>query len=116
MADIYQMVPEAVGYLQKNQMKKFGQLLDKSWKIKRGLTSKISSSHIDDIYSSAKSAGAIGGKLLGAGGGGFMLFFVPPSAQAKVKQRLKKLLLVPFKFENLGTQIIFYQPNGEHIS
>ena len=76
----------------------------------------ISTSHIDNIYETARKAGAIGGKLLGAGGGGFVLFFAPPSAQKKIREKLKKLLLVPFKFENLGTQIIFYQPNGEYDS
>ena len=85
-----------------------------SWKIKRGLSAKISTPHIDDIYETALRAGATGGKLLGAGGGGFILFFAPPAAQKKIKEKFKKLLFVPFKFENSGTQIIFYQPNGEY--
>lgn len=112
---IHQMVPCALELLRKDSMRKFGQLLHESWMIKRDLSSKITSDHIDKIYAAARSAGAVGGKLLGAGGGGFMLFFVPPGKQEKVRERLKKLLLVPFKMESLGTQIIFYQPNGEHL-
>jgi D-glycero-alpha-D-manno-heptose-7-phosphate kinase len=111
---MYQLVQQAMELLQKNQMKEFGKLLDESWKIKRDLSTKVSTPQIDEIYAVAQSAGAIGGKVLGAGGGGFMLLFAPPSAQKKIREKLKKLLLVPFKFENLGTQIIFYQPNGEY--
>jgi len=111
---MYQMVQQAMGLLNKNKLLEFGALLDESWKIKRELSDKISTSNIDQIYDTAKRAGAVGGKLLGAGGGGFVLLFAPPRAQKKIKEKLKKLLLVPFKFENLGTQIIFYQPNGEY--
>ena len=113
MTVMYQLVQEALGLLNSNQIKGFGKLLDESWKIKRELSSKISTPQIDNIYETAKRAGAIGGKVLGAGGGGFVMLFAPPNAQKKIREKLKKLLLVPFKFENLGTQIIFYQPNGE---
>lgn len=112
---IMQMVPHSLELLKNNQMTKFGRLLDDSWQIKRELSSKVTTPKIDHIYQAARDAGAIGGKLLGAGGGGFMLFFVPPSKQKKVKEKLKKLLMVPFEMENLGTQIIFYQPNGEYV-
>jgi D-glycero-alpha-D-manno-heptose-7-phosphate kinase len=111
---MYQLVQQAMLLLQKNRLREFGKLLDESWKIKRGLSEKVSTSQIDEIYATAQNAGAIGGKVLGAGGGGFVLLFAPPSAQKKIREKLKKLLLVPFKFENLGTQIIFYQPNGEY--
>ncbi|MCK5081381.1 MAG: kinase [Candidatus Omnitrophica bacterium] len=111
---MYQLVQEAVKLLGSNRIKEFGKLLDESWKIKRELSSKVSTPQIDDIYETARKAGAIGGKVLGAGGGGFVMLFAPPSAQKRIKEKLKKLLLVPFKFENLGTQIIFYQPNGEY--
>jgi len=111
---MYQLVQEAMKLLEGNRLKEFGKLLDESWRIKRELSSKVSTPQIDDIYETAQKAGAIGGKVLGAGGGGFVMLFAPPSAQKKIKAKLKKLLLVPFKFENLGTQIIFYQPNGEH--
>jgi len=111
---MYQMVQQAMELLNKNELKEFGALLDESWKIKRKLSDKISTANIDDIYETAQRAGATGGKLLGAGGGGFILLFAPPSAHKKIQEKLKKLLLVPFKFENSGTQIIFYQPNGEY--
>ena len=111
---MYQLVQEALGLLENNRLREFGRLLDESWKIKRGLSPRISTSQIDDIYETAKKAGAIGGKVLGAGGGGFVMLFAPPGAQKKIREKLKKLLLVPFKFETLGTQIIFYQPNGEY--
>ncbi len=70
--------------------------------------SPITNPAIDDIYETAMKAGASGGKLLGAGGGGFILFFVKPELQHNVKEKLKKLLYVPFRFENLGSQIIYY--------
>ncbi len=113
LTSMYQLVQHAMTLLQKNKIREFGRLLDESWKIKRQLSSKVSTPQIDNIYETAQRAGAIGGKVLGAGGGGFVLLFAPPSAQKKIKEKLKNLLFVPFKFENLGTQIIFYQPNGE---
>ncbi len=76
--------------------------------LKRSLTKEISNNATDEIYEAARKAGAIGGKLCGAGGGGFLLFFVPPENQPKVQDVLKKLLLVPFRFENLGSQVIYY--------
>jgi D-glycero-alpha-D-manno-heptose-7-phosphate kinase len=72
------------------------------------LTNKITTPFIDNVYEIAIKVGALGGKLLGAGGGGCILFFVKPEDQPKVKERLKNLLYVPFKFENLGSQIIYY--------
>jgi D-glycero-alpha-D-manno-heptose-7-phosphate kinase len=112
---MYDMTFHALELLQENKLRKFGLLLDEAWKIKRTLSTKISLPHIDDIFTSAKGAGALGGKLLGAGGGGFVLLFVPPSKQKAVKAKLKKLLLVPINFEELGSQIIFYQPNGPKV-
>ncbi|VAX36950.1 D,D-heptose 7-phosphate kinase [hydrothermal vent metagenome] len=109
---MYEMVFEARDILNDGNLKNFGTLLDESWKIKRSLSDKVSTPQIDNLYEKAKRAGAIGGKLLGAGGGGFALFFVPPSKQKTFKEKFKKLLQVPFKFESLGSQIIFYQPNG----
>lgn len=88
----------------------FGRLLDYTWKIKRGISNSISSDIIDQQYSEAIKAGALGGKLLGAGGGGFLLFYVPIEKQDSVKNALKDQLYVPFQFENEGTKIIFYQP------
>jgi D-glycero-alpha-D-manno-heptose-7-phosphate kinase len=108
---MHEMVYEGIKILNSNcDIKKFGELLHQSWKIKRNLTRKISNPFIDEIYETARKSGAVGGKILGAGGGGFMLLFADPALQPKIKSKLKKLLYVPFKFENLGSQIIFYTP------
>ena len=113
---IYQMTLHALDILNgHHHLNEFGKLLHESWQVKRQLSDKISTRHIDLIYETAKRAGAVGGKLLGAGGGGFILLFASPDRQKKIKQKLKKLLLVPFQFENLGSQIIFYQPNDAYI-
>lgn len=108
---MYEMVHEARDILNAGDLLKFGKLLHESWQLKRSLSDKISTSHIDDLYDTAMRAGAIGGKLLGAGGGGFVLLFVEPHQKPKVRQALKDLLEVPIKFENLGSQIIFFQPD-----
>jgi len=103
------MVDEGISILKnKNDIEDFGKLLHEAWKLKRGLASKISNTNIDNIYETGRQAGAIGGKLLGAGGGGFMIFFVRPEDQKKIRKKLKKFLHVPFNFENLGSQIIYY--------
>ncbi|MFA5261441.1 MAG: kinase [Candidatus Omnitrophota bacterium] len=107
---MHQMAYQAIDILNANDMLAFGKLLDESWKLKRGLSDKISTPFVDNMYASAKRAGAVGGKLLGAGGGGFLLLCVPPARQKSVREKLKKSLLIPFKFEDLGSQIIFYQP------
>jgi len=87
----------------------FGMLLDETWKLKREVSSSISSSNIDSIYKKGIGAGAIGGKLLGAGGGGFILFYVPRDKQNDVRKALG-LMEVPFEFENEGTKVIYYAP------
>ncbi len=105
------MVDRAVDIVNgKADINDFGRLLHESWKIKRSLTDKISSPVIDAMYAGALKGGALGGKILGAGGGGFMLLFAEPGAQPRIKTALKKLLHVPFKFENSGSSIIFYKP------
>jgi len=96
----------------KTNLDDFGSLLDESWKIKRTLTNKISSGVIDEFYDNAIKAGAIGGKLLGAGSGGCMVFYVRKNKQERVRRRLKNLLYIPIKFENFGSQIIYKMPNG----
>lgn len=111
LSRMYEMVQEARDILNGGDLLKFGKLLDESWQLKRSLSDKISTGHIDDLYNSAMKAGAIGGKLLGAGGGGFVLLFVEPQHKPKVRSALKDLLEVPIKFENLGSQIIFFQPD-----
>jgi D-glycero-alpha-D-manno-heptose-7-phosphate kinase len=88
----------------------FGALLDENWMLKRSLTQTISNTRIDKIYTKAKSAGALGGKLLGAGGAGFMVFYVPRARRSAVRDALDNYLMVPFKLEHEGSSIIFYNP------
>jgi len=95
-------------------LNEFGRLLHESWKIKRTLTQNISTASIDEIYEAGLSAGALGGKLLGAGGGGFMLFFVPPERREALRTRLKKLLCVPFAFSNRGSHVVVYEPEEQY--
>ncbi len=102
------MVDDAIKSLNSNNFDDFGRLLHENWLIKRTLTPLITTPIIDEIYEVGRKAGAIGGKVCGAGNGGFMLFFVHPELQQNVKEKLSKLLCVPFKFENLGSQIIYY--------
>ena len=111
-----EMVDEAIDILNSSDsdITDFGRLLHESWMIKRSLTDKISTSQVDKIYETAMQAGALGGKLLGAGGGGFILFFVAPEFQPMVKEKLNNLLYVPFKFDTLGSQIIYYAPSNNY--
>ena len=88
----------------------FGKLLDRAWKLKRGLSNKITTSYIDSIYDTALSNGAIGGKLLGAGGGGFIIFYAEPYQHVRLKNALNGLLCIPFEFENEGCKIQYYVP------
>ena len=96
----------------KTDMTEFGKLLDYTWKLKRGITNKVSTDSIDAIYDKAIKAGATGGKLLGAGGGGFLLFYVEADKQKNVHEALEDLLYVPFEFETAGTQVIHYTPES----
>ena len=109
-----QMVSEALSVLSRNNasLDDFGHLLDEYWRYKRSLSSKVTNSKIDEIYEEARRSGALGGKLLGAGGGGFILFFVQPEQREVLRERLKNLIHVPFKFEMSGSRIVLYQPNG----
>lgn len=107
------LVDEALDVvLHAQNMNEFGRLLHETWQIKRSLSAGIAPQFVDDVYAKARAAGAIGGKLLGAGGGGFMLFFAPPERHIEIKQALNDLLWVPFSFENVGSSIIFYDPNS----
>jgi len=101
---------EAIVTSSNRSLDEFGRLLDEGWRIKRGLTDRITTPQIDEIYEAGRAAGALGGKLLGAGGGGFMLFFVPPERREELRLRLRKLLCVPFSFLNRGSQVIVYEP------
>ncbi len=109
---MHQFVSEAESILTNSNspIEDFGRLLHESWRIKRTLTQKITNSTIDEIYQAGLEAGALGGKLLGAGGGGFMLFFVPPEKRKTLRTRLQKLLCVPFGFSNRGSHVVLYEP------
>ena len=91
----------------------FGRLLDHTWKLKRQTGSAVSTSGIDALYDKGIAAGALGGKLLGAGGGGFLVFYVEKEKQAAVREAMKDLLYIPFRFENEGTKVIYYEAEGE---
>lgn len=111
LSAIRQMVDEAMRILVSNDdLDSFGRLLHESWKVKKSLSTKITTPEVDSMYDTAISAGALGGKLLGAGGGGFAVLYVDPAKQPAVREALRKYLNVPFHFENLGSQIVFYQP------
>jgi len=111
---IREMVDEAIDILSKSHIpiSEFGHLLHKSWEYKRKLSDQVSNSYIDAIYQKALDAGAYGGKILGAGGGGFMLIFADPTKHNAIRQNLKDLVHVNFKFENAGSKIVLYQPDG----
>ena len=113
LLEMLQLVDEAEQVLtSKTDLTEFGKLLDYTWKLKRGITSKVSTDSIDAIYDKAIKAGATGGKLLGAGGGGFLLFYVETEKQKNVLEALNNLLYVPFEFETAGTQVIHYTPES----
>jgi len=109
---MFQMVNEAEAIVTdpRRSLDEFGHLLNESWQIKRTLTQNITNTTLDEIYETGRSAGAIGGKLLGAGGGGFMLFFVPPERRKELRTRLKNLLYVPIAFSNRGSHVVVYEP------
>lgn len=110
LTEMHQMVEEAINTLKSNEIADFGRLLHQSWQLKCSLASGVSTDYIDFLYNAALDAGAIGGKVCGAGGGGFLLLFVPPELQEAVRKRLKSLLEVPFQFETSGSTVIFYEP------
>jgi D-glycero-alpha-D-manno-heptose-7-phosphate kinase len=87
-------------------------LLNEGWALKRRLSDRVSNPDIDAIYETALRAGAVGGKLLGAGGGGFLLLFVRPDDRPKIRAALPKLIDVPFRFDSSGSRIVVYQPDG----
>lgn len=112
LLEMYRLVDDAEKILtdKSTSLDEFGKLLDYTWQLKRGISSGISTDSIDEQYERAKKAGALGGKLLGAGGGGFLLFYVPKDKQADVKKALAGQMYVPFSFENDGTKVIHYSP------
>ncbi len=105
------LVDESISVLIRgHSLRAFGELLHEGWLVKRSLGSLVTNPHVEVVYQRALDAGALGGKLLGAGGGGFMLLFAEPERHADVKKALSGLIHVPFKFEASGSQIIFYEP------
>jgi D-glycero-alpha-D-manno-heptose-7-phosphate kinase len=115
--EIKDMVDEAVSILGSDgDLDPFGKLLHSYWENKKKLNAKSSSSHIDAIYDRAMKAGALGGKILGAGSGGFILFFIQPERRHLIVDELNDLLHVPFRFENGGSQVIYFNEiSGEEL-
>ena len=110
------LVTESRSLLSGNQsLEGFGHLLREAWQMKRMLSAQVSNADVDSLYEDALQAGALGGKLTGAGGGGFLLLFVPPDRQRAVRERLSKLIHVPFGFEFGGSQIIFADRERDYI-
>lgn len=111
LLEMQRLVPDAEKILvSEGNLDEFGRLLDYTWRLKRGVTDKVSTEAIDAAYTKAAAAGALGGKLLGAGGGGFLLFYVEKDRQPEVMEAMKGLLYVPFRFENEGTRVVHYTP------
>ncbi len=112
LKEMYVLVDEAERILEdkKSDLDDFGRLLDTTWKLKRQTGGAISTNSIDELYDKGMKAGALGGKLLGAGGGGFLVFYVQKENQERVKEAMKDLLYVPFRFEDGGTRVIHYTP------
>jgi len=111
---MHEMVDISIDILvnQEKNIDDFGLLLNEGWQYKKSLSSLVSNNDIDTIYNSALKFGALGGKLLGAGGGGFILFYAPKENHHNIIKNLNNLIYVPFKFENLGSTVALYQPNG----
>lgn len=114
LTQIKEMVDEGMSILQSpsTPIIDLGKLMHESWKLKRSLSVKVSTPKIDEIYEAGIKAGATGGKILGAGGGGFILFFAEPKNHKKIVERLKKLVHVVFRFDDVGSKIVVYEPNG----
>lgn len=111
LLEMLELVDEAEKILtSKTELAEFGRLLDYTWRLKRGISSGISTDSIDRLYEKGIEAGALGGKLLGAGGGGFLLFYVEEDKREAVHKAMEELLYVPFEFENSGTRVIHYTP------
>ncbi len=112
LLDMLALVDEAQAILtnKNDSLNEFGKLLDYTWKLKRGTGNKVSNNSIDDLYDRGIKAGALGGKLLGAGGGGFLLFYVEKDKQENVLKALDDLMHVPFQFESEGSTVIHYNP------
>lgn len=112
LGEMHNMVDQGIDMLVNgSDLVDFGRLLHESWRLKKSLSPKVAPRFIDEIYDKGRAAGALGGKLLGAGGGGFVLLFVPPERHAAVLNALGNLLHVPTPFDTAGSQIVFYEPD-----
>lgn len=110
-----QFVDEAIEILQGGgDLSSFGELMHEAWQAKRSLSLQVSNSQVDALYATGCESGALGGKLLGAGGGGFLLLFVPPERQPRVREALSRLIHVPFTFDYSGAQIVFCDPGRDY--
>lgn len=114
LKEMYSLVNDAEKVLTEKtaDLDDFGRLLDHTWKLKRQTGSAVSTNSIDGLYARGIEAGALGGKLLGAGGGGFLVFYVQPEYQEKVRNAMSNLMYIPFEFENGGTRVIHYTPES----
>lgn len=112
LKQMYELVDVAERVLtdKETDLDDFGRLLDVTWKLKRQTGVAVSTNSIDGLYAKGMEAGALGGKLLGAGGGGFLVFYVQPEKQERVRTAMKDLMYIPFKFEDGGTRVIHYTP------
>ncbi len=114
LKEMYSLVDDAEKVLTEKtaDLDDFGRLLDHTWKLKRQTGSAVSTNSIDGLYARGIEAGALGGKLLGAGGGGFLVFYVQPEYQENVRKAMRDLMYIPFEFENGGTRVIHYTPES----
>ena len=114
LKEMLQLVDEVEEILtdKHSDLDEFGRMLDHTWQLKRSTGSMVSTSGIDELYQKGIDAGALGGKLLGAGGGGFLVFYVQPEYQESVRRAMSDLMYIPFKFEDGGTRVIHYSPES----
>lgn len=112
LKEMFSLVDDAEKVLtdKSSDLDEFGRLLDHTWRLKRQTGSAVSTNSIDELYEKGIAAGALGGKLLGAGGGGFLVFYVHPERQKTVRIAMKDLMYIPFEFEEGGTRVIHYSP------
>ena len=112
LEEMLALVDVAEGVLtdKSEDLSEFGRLLDATWRLKRGTGSRVSTGSIDALYERGLRAGALGGKLLGAGGGGFLVFYVEPDARESVRRAMSDLLYIPFEFEDGGPSVVYYGP------
>lgn len=111
---LMQLTDAGVAALGGHDLSQFGRLLHEAWQAKRSLSPMVSNPEIEEIYEEARRLGATGGKVIGAGGGGFILLYVEPENQKRIRERFSKLIHVPFRFEHGGSSIIFYDPETDY--